>query len=199
MRTVMLLFLGLTTLSLFSQPNRKPKMAAVFAPGYYINLKNDTVKCQIQINPEDPTEFYRQFAFIAGKTKRPKVMKVAQIRAYGFDGRDFVRINDGSQKLYAERLTMGRLRFYEYQHNGKINGYPAIESEYFIRDTFAEGEKSALGEPAKVSHKFYKKALKPYFQDQPMLWSDLDKYDFNKDKVVQTINEFNQFYAARGN
>lgn len=174
-------------------------MAAVFVPGYYIGKKNDTVRGQVQINPDDPTDFYSRFAFISGRSKKPKTFLAGQTRGYGFEGRNFVSLKNDGRNLFAERLAYGRLRFYEYQFNGKQNGVPAVESVYFIKDTYAEGENVALREPRKLPNKFYKKALKPYLQEQPMLWSDLDKYTFNRDKIVQTIVEFNQFYAASGN
>lgn len=188
-----------TCISASAQRNKKARMAAVFVPGYYINTKNDTVRGQVQINPEDPMDFYKQFGFISGRSKKPKTFLAGQTKAYGFENRNFVTLNNDGHKLFAERLTYGRLRFYEYQFNGKVNGSPGVESAYFIRDTYAEGEKVSLKEPKKLSSKYYKKALKPYLQDQPMLWSDLDKYTFDRNKIVQTINEFNQFYASSGN
>lgn len=199
MKTLVTLLFGCFVLTAISQPNKKAKMAAVFVPGYYINNKNDTVRGQLQINPEDLTDFYSRFAFISGRAKKPKMFLAGQTKAYGFEGRNFVSLNTDGQKLFVERLVYGRLRFYEYRYNGKINGSPGIESVYYIRDMYAEGENDGLKEPRKMSHKFYKKSLKPYLQDQPMLWSDLDKYTFNRDKVVQTINEFNQFYASTSN
>lgn len=187
--------------SLFAgaQANKKAKMAPVFVDGYYLGKKNDTIRCKVQINPDDPTDFYNQFSFVSARVKKPKKILPNQTKAYGFDGRDFVSLDVEGQKLFAERLTAGRLRFYEYRFNGKVDGLPGVESVYYIRDTYAEGENSDLKEPRKLSNKFYKKALKPYLQDQPMLWSDLDKFTFDKSKVVQTINEFNSFYAKRGN
>lgn len=199
MRQIFVLTLIFAMFSAAGQARKQPKMAAVYVPGYYIGKKNDTIRCQIQVNPEDPTDFYRQFFFISGRSKRPKPLTPAQTKSYGFEGRHFVSLAADGEKIFAERLTRGRLRFYEYRFNGKINGNPAIESDYFIRDSYAEGENASLSEARKISHKFYKKALKPYLQDQPMLWSDLDKYNFDKTKVVQTIREFNAFYVTNGN
>jgi hypothetical protein len=67
---------------------------------------------------------------------------------------------------------------------------------YFAQDTRAEGPESAeLKEVRKISTKFYKRDLKPYMKDQPMLWTDLDKFTFEKNAVVNSVNEFNKFYA----
>ncbi len=182
-----------------AQANKKAKMAPVFAAGYYIGKKNDTVKCQVKINPDDKTDFYKEFAFVTPRNKKPKTLLPPQTKAYGFNGRHFVSLEVGGEKIFAERLTSGRLRFYEYRFNGKMDGLPAVESVFYIRDTYADGEHSYLQEPHKLSNKFYKKALKPYLQDQPMLWSDLDKFNFDKEKVVQIIKEFNSFYSKQAN
>lgn len=199
MRTLFIICFICSSYVLAAQANKKPKMAAIFTPGYYLNTKNDTVRGQVQVNPGDPTAFYREFAFLAGNSKKPKIIRAGQTKAYGFNGKHFVSLNNAGETCFAERLTFGRLRFYEYRYNGKIEGVPSVESAYFIRDAFAGGDDPALKVPRKISHKFYKKALKPYMADQPMLWSDLDKYTFDRDKIVQAINEFNQFYVPTGN
>ena len=182
-----------------AQGNREPKMAALYVPGYYINSKNDTVRGKVQINPKDPTDFYNKFAFISGRSKKPKILSTGQTKAYGFQSRHFVVLSFDGRKFFAEKLTLGRLRFYELQFNGKVHGSPGVESVYFIRDTYAEGDNKNLIEPRKVSHKFYKKSLKPYLQEQPSLWSDLDKYVFDREIIIETINEFNRHYISVGN
>ena len=197
MKKLFTLILCCVTVFSFAQRNKKPKMAAVFVPGYYINNKNDTVRGQVQINPDDPTSFYRQFAFISGRSKKPKTFLAAQTKAYGFENRDFIALANDGEKVFVERLTTGRLRLLEYHFNGKVNGSPGVETDYFIKDTRAEGENAELQHPKKISKKYYKKSLRPYLEDQPMLWTDLDKFNFDRNKLVQTITEFNQFYASR--
>ncbi len=191
-KLITLLFVLLQSASLFPQRNKTPKMAAVFVAGYYVNFKGDTVLGQVQINPDDETEFYRKFSFITGKSRHAKEMTTNRIKGYGFENRNFVVIENS---LFAERLTNGRLRFYEYKYNGKIDGAQAIESAFYVRDAGADGKDAKLNEPYRISTKFYKKALKPYMKEQPMIWTDLDKYTFNKDAVVSAIHEFNQFYS----
>lgn len=182
-----------------AQPNRKARMAPVYEKGYYVNNKNDTVWGQVQVNPEDPSSFYSQFSFLSGKSKKPKVMLPAQARYYGYGEHHFVMLNTDGEKIYGERLTDGRLRMYEVRHEGKVDGHDAIVSDYYIRDAYASADQVQLKEPKKIPQKFYKKALKPYLRDQPMLWTDLDKYNFEPQQVVRTIREFNQFYASTAN
>jgi hypothetical protein len=81
---------------------------------------------------------------------------------------------------------------------GKIDGYEAIESSYFIQDNNAEGDDLKLREPKKLNdkfnYKFFKKGLAPYMKDQKIIWDNLNEYPFNKQAVVQAINEFNKLY-----
>jgi hypothetical protein len=180
-----------------SQPKKAPKMAPVTAPGYYVNAqKSDTVRGDIRSNPESELDLYAGFSFKpskgAGKLM-PITMKKA--KAYGFEGRNFVLLNVDGESFYAEVLARGRLNFFERKYMGKIDGYPAIEAEYYIQDNMAEGADAELKEIKKISNKFYKKSLQPYMKEQPMIWSDFDKFTFDKAKVVAAIEEFNKFYV----
>lgn len=178
-----------------AQPKKAPKMAPVFSPGFYVGAKGDTVKGEIQTNPDDPTDFYTQFMFKAGKGK-PAAINTKKARSYGFDDKVFaVGMVDGEEK-YMERLCTGRLNFFEYRFNGKVNGNPGIETDYYIQDNRAEGKDAAkLKEISKLSRTFYKGDLKDYMRDQKMIWEDIDKHVFNKAKIMNSINEFNRIYA----
>lgn len=197
MKKVITLLAVAFSLAVNAQPRGKAKMLPVLTSGYYVNTKGDTLKGQVQVNPENPTDFYKQFAFKLQREKKPKIYTAQRVAAYGFDGRNFVMLELKGEKIFVERLVTGRLRFYEFQFNGKVNGEPAIESEYFVKDTGSE--ELELREPKKLSRTFYKQGLKPYLKDQAMLWTDLDKFSFDKNKVVKTLKEFNQFYASVGN
>lgn len=183
-------------LGVLAQPKKAPKMAPVLAEdGYYVTSKNDTVRGAIQTNPDDPTEFYSKFNFRPSKGGKIAAIDTKKAKAYGFEGRHFVMAPYDGGNIYLERLAEGRLNFFEYRFNGKIDGYPGVESVYFAQDTRAEGEDIKLREIQKISTKFYKKDLKPFMKDQPMIWSDFDKFTFNKEQVVNGINEFNKYYV----
>jgi hypothetical protein len=193
--TLSILFAA-ATLGLAAQPKGKEaKMAPVLEPGYYVTAKGDTVKGEIQTNPDDVTGFYTGFSF------RPKGGgKVVQIsskkaKAYGFGNRAFVMVPyDEQTDIYLERLVNGRLKFYERKFHDKKEGQPIVNSEYYIQDTRAEEKDAELKEIKGISTKLYKKDLKPYMKDQVTTWNDLDKYVFNREAVLKAINEFNRFY-----
>ncbi|HQQ93608.1 MAG TPA: hypothetical protein PLQ93_03565 [Bacteroidia bacterium] len=189
-----IVFLG-SAIGLAAQPKKDPKMAATTSPGYYVVAKGDTVKGEVRNNPEDPTEFYTTFMFKPAKGGKLMPVSANKAKAYGFDDRHFVQIKDNGADIYVEVLARGRLNFYEFRYNGKIDGLPAVESAYFVQDNMAEGEDIKLRELKKINNKFYKKELKPYMKDQPVIWADMDKFTFNKEAVTNSIKEFNKFYV----
>jgi hypothetical protein len=183
---------------LVAQPKKAPKMAPTTSPGYYVNPKGDTIKGAIRNNPDDPTEFYSVFSFQPAKGGKLMPVSIKKAKAYGFDNKHFVQVMEAGTEIYVEVLARGRLNFYEYLYNGKIDGLPAIEAAYFIQDNMGEGEFAPLRELKKINNKFYKKELKPYMRDQPVIWADLDKFTFNKETVANAIKEFNKFYEITG-
>ena len=198
MKKIITLIITLAVFSGFAQRG-KAKMQPILEKGYYINTRNDTVWGKIQTNLEDPTDFYKQFNFKNDRSRKPKIYNAQRAKAYGVGGKDYVVVDFDGKKMFLQRLVTGRLNFYQYEYNGKIDGYAAIESDFFIKDTGAEGSDVDLKELKKISGLFYKRTLKPYMKDQPMIWSDLDKYTFDESSVIAAIKEFNSFYAKTGN
>ena len=196
MKKLLSLVFAVSALTAVSQPKKAPKMAPMLEDGYYVTGKNDTVRGQVQTNPEDPTELYRQFNFKPAAGGKVMPISPKKAKAYGFAGRHFIQYVGEQGDQYLERLASGRLNFFEYKFNGKIDGNDAIESWYYAQDTRAEGAEAAtLKEIKKINNKFYKRDLKPYLKDQPMIWSDLDKFTFDKKVVTNSINEYNKFYT----
>lgn len=188
--------LALTTPAIRAQRNKMPKMAPVYEKGYYISQRGDTVRGDIQVNPEDETEFHRQFSFRAKGQTKPRAYNAQRSKGYGYGSKHYVlHVIDG-EKLFLRRLAKGRLSFFEYRFHGKKNGYDAIDAVYYIRDNGAEGEDLGLRELKEISGQFYKRQLKPYMKDQLILWDDLDKFDFDRKKVIEAIREFNRYYPS---
>lgn len=179
-----------------AQPRKGPKMEPVTEEGYYIGTKNDTVRGEVQSNPDDPTEFYTGFKFKPAKGGKLMPVSSKKAKAYGFGDRHFVVHNENGVDLYLERLVHGRINLFKRQFNGKVDGYPGIETEYYAQDTRADGGDAGLKEIRKISTKFYKRDLKNYLKDQPMIWSDLDKFNFDENKLMAALNEFNNFYTV---
>lgn len=182
------------TFVMTAQPKKAPKMAPVLEAGYYLNGKGDTVKGEIQTNPEDELSMYHSFGFKPAKGGKVMPVDTKKAKAYAFGEKQYERISFDGVELFVEVLAKGRLNFFEIRDHGKIDGNDAIVADYFIQDTRAEGEDVGLKEIKRLNRRFYKKDLKPYMKDQVNLWDGLDKYTFNKQAVTEAILEFNKFY-----
>jgi hypothetical protein len=197
MKKILSLFLTAAAFVAVAQPKKGPKMAPVLEQGYYVTGKNDTVRGEVQTNPEDETELFRQFYFRPAKGGKVMPVPPTKAKSYGYGDKHFAQISSDEGLIYVEKLATGRLNFYKYRFNGKIDGNPGIETSYFMQDTRAEGPEAAmLKEVKKISNKFYKRDLKPYMKDQLMIWTDLDKFTFNEATVIKAVNEFNKFYTV---
>lgn len=187
------------SVSLIAQPNTKaPHMAPTWSKGYYLSLKGDTVRGEVQNNPEDPTAFYNGFNWRANEKAKLTAISSKKAKGYGFDGRHFIMVPfDQTKDVYIETLVHGRLNFYEYRFNDTKDGEKTITSNYYVQDNGAEEKDAELKELKPISTKFYKKDLKPYMKAQPSTWADFDKFVFNKPVVVKAMQEFNKFYEAQ--
>ena len=198
MKKLISLIFIITAFTMASQPKKAAKMAPITSPGYYLSAKGDTVKGEVRTNPDDELDFHKGFSFKPAKGGKLVEIDIKKAKAYAFENKQFEKINNNGDDVYAEVLSKGRLNFYEIRFMGKIDGYEAIESSYFIQDNNAEGDDLKLREPKKLNdkfnYKFFKKGLAPYMKDQKIIWDNLNEYPFNKQAVVEAINEFNKLY-----
>lgn len=186
--------LATATFTAFSQPRKAAKMAPVLVPGYYTTMKGDTVKGEVQSNPDDITDFYNGFNFKPSKGGKPMPVNSKKAKSYGFEGRDFAVIPFESGEIYAEYVVRGRLVLMKYRRHEKKDGEEVIGTEYFIQDTKADETDKDLRELKQISQKFYKRDLKPYLKQQPMIWSDMDKFTFEENAIANSLREFNKMY-----
>lgn len=172
------------------QPGKgTPKMVADFSPGYYVPLKGDTVKGEIQQNLENPAANFQSFNFRAKPGTKANNFTPKKAKAYGFGNQHYTLVNlDPQTQVFMRVWARGRLMFYEYMEEG------AKESVFFIQEPASEDpEKKEL---KKLSKLHYKRELKPYMKDQSMIWDELDKFNFVPEKIAKTIQDFNGMYAA---
>lgn len=192
MRKLFSVILVAGTLAAVAQPNKAAKMAPVLSPGYYTTMKGDTVKGEVQVNPQDPTEFYHSFGFKPAKGGKVMPVNSKKAKTYGFDGREFAVIPYENGEVYAEYIVKGRLNFMEYKMYTKKEGEEVIGSVYFIQDMAAD--EAELRQLKQISQKFYKRDMQAYMKAQPMIWNDMDKFTFDKNAVANSIREFNKIY-----
>jgi hypothetical protein len=191
-------FLVFTYVAAFSQGRKPAVMAPVYDDGYFVTLMNDTVAARIQTNTGSEADFYNSFYYTSSKVRKPRLMTAQKVKAYGFGGRSFVVMEVSGEKRFVERLVTGRLRLYEFRYAGRADGNHAILSDYYVKDTYAEGEDKDLSRPRRMSGKFYKRFLKPYMKDQPVIWGSLDKFTFDRNSLIAALREFNSYYRPAG-
>lgn len=191
---IILVAAGSSVLAQGAGKNKDPHMAATLTDGYYVTLKGDTVKGKIRNNYDDQLDIYKTIMFAPKEGAKLVAISPKKAKSYGFDGRHFTLIPFDAGEVYIERLAKGRINFFEYKYRETINAEVVISSTYFVQDTKADENEKDLRELKQISTKFYKKALKPYMKEQPTTWTDLDKFTFNKDAVVNAIKEFNKYY-----
>jgi hypothetical protein len=194
MKKLFSMFLVLAAFTAYSQPKKVAKMAPMFTNGYYVGMKGDTVRGEIQTNPEDETDFYKGFFFKAKGAGKPALLGAKKAKSYGFDGKDFGLIPFESGEIYAQYLAKGRLNFMEYRMHDRVDGEAVITGVYFIQDIKADESEKELRDLKQISTKFYKRDIKPYMKSQLVTWTDLDKFTFEKNAVANAIKEFNKYY-----
>lgn len=202
MKNLFLSLLTISTFSMFAQPGKKGKemkMTPVFAPGYYVNLKGDTIRGEIQTNLDKETDFYVSFFY------KPKgVAKAAEItnkkaKAYGYDDVHFTTLKlDEQNDVYIKYLENGRLQLLEYKYPKVEDGVEKVLCLYFIKDSRVSPEdKLGTGILTQIPSvpPNHKKALKNFFKDQPILLEQVDKWYVKIDGMRKAVQEFNAMYT----
>lgn len=183
-----------------AQPVKKgsePKMAPVLVPGYYVTAKGDTVKGEIQTNLESEGDLYKVINFKDARSPKVVVITTKKAKAYGYGDTHYMLFSgDPQNEVYLKYMAKGRLNLLEFKYATTVAGKPTVASEYYIQDSKADEENKELRELKKLSDKFYKKELKPFMKDQPMIWNDLDKFAFKPEVIANAVREYNRFYEG---
>lgn len=180
-----------------AQPGKKskdPHMAPELVPGYYVTAKGDTVKGEIQTNPENEGDIYKQINFKAPGQAKLVVITTKKAKAYGFGDNHFVMFAADGNEVYLRYLAKGRLNLLEYKYPTVVAGTPTMAADYFVQDTKADDANAELRQLKKLNDKFYKKEMKPYMKDQAMIWSDMDKFVFKPEAIANSVREYNKMY-----
>lgn len=199
MKNFFVAILTLISISLFAQPGKKgkgPSMTPEFAKGYYINLKGDSVKGEIQSNMEKESDFYVSFMFKAKGASKGSEINTKKAKGYGYDNSHFTTLKMDQSDVYIKYIEQGRLNLMEWKYAGNGVDEGKFISVYFIVDTRATPEdKSGTNVLTQLNEKSHKKILKPFFKDQPILLEQVDKWFFKIDEVRKAVQEFNALYA----
>ena len=196
-KLISLIFITAATVAI-AQPGGKkgePHMAPNLEPGYYVTAKGDTVKGEIQTNPENIGDLYKQINFKVPGTAKVVVITTKKAKAYGYGNNHFMLYTvDAQNEVYMRYMAKGRLNFMEVKYATTFAGTPTVAAKYYIQDSKADEENKELRDMKELNEKFYKKELKPYMKDQAMIWSDMDKFVFKPEAIANSIREYNRMY-----
>jgi hypothetical protein len=196
MKKLFVSLFALSTVAAFAQPKGKEmKMAAEFAPGYYLNIKGDTVKGEIQYNHEKEDAFYKSFYFRPRAGAKPMEMNSKKATGYGYENNNFTMLKIDEADMYIKILENGRLKLMEYKSPKTVDGVEKYLSTYFIVDTRATADdKTGTHEITQLPERNHKKTLAKFFKDQPILLDQVDKWFLKIDEIRKAVAEFNAMY-----
>jgi len=201
MKKLFLVVLALCSVTSFAQPGKKgkeAKMAPSYSPGYYLNLKGDTVKGEVVTNLEEEPMYYITIFFKLKGAAKPTEITTKKAKGYGYDNTHFTMLKMGENDVYLKYLERGRLALMEYRFLGSENGKPKMISIYFLQDTQAPADdKFETNIVTQLPDKNHKKAMKNFFRDQPILLEQVDKWYFKIDEIRKAVQEFNAMYPVQ--
>jgi hypothetical protein len=197
MKKIFFSLLVLGSLSVFAQPKGKAaKMTPEFAPGYYVSLKGDTVRGEVQTNLDKEDMFYKSFFYRPKGGGKPAEITTKKAKAYGYGDTHFSTLKMDENDVYIRYVERGRLNLFEYKYAKVENGEETFPSTYFIIDTRATADdKTGTHELMQIPDRNHKKVLAKYFKDQPILLDQVDKWYFKIDEIRKAVSEFNAMYT----
>lgn len=192
-------FLAITTLcslSSYAQPGKgkEMKMTPSFSPGYYISLKGDTVKGEVQNNRDFEYDNSLSLFFRIKSGSKPMEYNTKKAKGYGFDNNHYTSLKMDDKDVYIKILETGRLNLFEYKY-ADAKGPQGVGTVYFIVDSrAAENDKAGTNILTQLDEMSFKKQLKPFFKDQPIVLEPVDKWKLKIEEIRKAVVEFNGMY-----
>jgi hypothetical protein len=199
MKRILTVLLVVSAIAAFAQPAKKGKemkMAPIFAPGYYVSLKGDTVPGEVQTNLEKEHQFYLSFFFKGKGAAKAIELNSKKAKAYGYNDVYYTVYKIGEEDVYLKYLEHGRLNLFEYKMPKMEDGVEKYIPQYYIQDTKAAADdKEGTSKITILPDRNHKKTLKAFFADQPILLDPIDKWYFKIDEIKKAVKDFNAMYA----
>ncbi len=179
--------------------NKNSAIAPIYEPGWYLPTKGDTIKGDVQTNVgATEAQWNVSFFFKGPKAAKAQEIKMNKAKAYGFSDKKFEILTIEEQQFFAQVLEKGRLTLYMIYEEKEEKDKKIAKPIYYMIDNQADPKKDKTAKLMEVPHeKPYKRALKEFFKDQPMLLENVDKWFLNIDQVKQAVQEFNRMYPAQ--
>jgi len=198
MKNLFITVFTIASICLFAQPgkNKLLKMTPEYSKGYYLNLKGDSVRGEIQNNMDNEWDYSTYFMFkVKGGSKGAEI-NPKKAKGYGYDGNHYTVLHMDQNDVYIKYLEIGRLNLLEWKYPGNGDDAGKVLSVYFIIDSQAPADdKNQTNILTQLNDKSHKKILKPFFKDQPIILEQVDKWFFKIDEVRKAVQEFNALYT----
>jgi hypothetical protein len=159
-----------------------------------VNLKGDTLKGEVQNNMDHEYDYSNSFFFKLRGVGKAMEINSKKARSYGYEGNQYTTLKMDDKDIYIKYIEQGRLNLFEYKYPDSkgVNGVGAV---YFIVDSRAtESDKTNTHLLVQLNDKGFRKQLKPYFKDQPLVLEQVNKFDFKLEEVRKAVAEFNGMY-----
>jgi hypothetical protein len=198
MKNLFVAIFTITSLGLFAQPgkNKAMKMTPEFSKGYYLNLKGDTVRGEVQNNMDHEWDYNTSFIFKVKGGGKGAEINPKKAKGFGYDGNHYTVLHMDQNDVYIKYLETGRLNLMEWKYPGKGADEGKTMAVYFVVDTRAAADdKNQTNILTQLDDRNHKKILKPFFKDQPILLEQVDKWFFKIEEVRKAVQEFNALYT----
>lgn len=194
MKNFFIVAFALISFGIIAQPAKKGKemrIAPSFSQGYYVNLKGDTIKGEVQNNMDKESDYANSFFFKGKGATKATEINSKKAKAFGFDDRNYTTLKMDDKDVYIRFLEQGRLNLFEYKYDSS----EGVKAVYFIIDSRAGADdKNGTNILTQLDEKSFKKQLKPFFKDQPIVLEPVDKWFLKIDEIRKAVAEFNGMY-----
>ncbi len=161
-----------------------------YVPGYIVNAQGDTLRGEVKLNEKKPLDLYAKVMF-KDKNGMQRTYKPAKIKAYGFDDKNFVSLDDNGEPGFYRSIVQGPISLYELSYEGLRMNKVITESEYFL---LGPGDKN----PQPVKSRNFKKQLQKYTSDHPGLVEEYaEEKEFDEEAAVSAITNYNAWKAGQ--
>ena len=175
--TFIVLLLNLLTYSLTSQ--------IAFVKGYIVNVKGDTVKGEVKINPKKEQDNYSK-VFFKEESGTQKNYKPNKLKGYGFQDQNYTSMDyEGELKFY-KVLISGEISMYKMMFEIVNMNATSYDGEYYI--TRQGDKKMTLVKEGK-----FKKQLQEMMSGASGFASEYEEdKKINEESATKAIKNYNE-------
>jgi len=162
-----------------------------FTKGYMVNLKGDTLQGELKINPKKPFDTFTK-VFFKDNNGVQKTYKPDKVKAYGFDGKNFIVSKYGDELMFFKILVSGELMLYEIMYEEMNMGTISYKSEYYVAK---KGEE----EFTRVKPGKFKKQFTELTKDNPDIMAGVgdDEKKAEIEKITEVVKQYNNWAKTK--